>query len=91
MHLDLKYAWIIAAWKPDFSDFLNQYVLNELNTRTEAELIQKDDQMGDAMVAAIKSGLKIKGVKFNKGSFLDIGTPDDLKFVETYLGKNNSP
>ena len=34
--------------------------------------------MGDVIQAAIESGLKIDAVKFPKGAYIDIGTPEDM-------------
>jgi hypothetical protein len=41
--------------------------------------------MGDSIVAAIKKGMKAKAVLFEHGSFLDIGTPEDLRIAGEYL------
>ncbi len=30
---DVKYAWIVAAWRPAFSDFLNEKVMNYLDNQ----------------------------------------------------------
>ncbi len=84
-HTHLKYAWIIAAWRPEFSTFLNDFVKRELATKSEAELLNKDYQMGETIIAAIKAGMKVKGVLFENGSFIDIGTPSDLQFASEYL------
>jgi len=84
-HTHLKYAWIIAAWRPEFSTFLNDFVKRELANKSEAELLNKDYQMGETIIAAIKAGMKIKSVLFENGSFIDIGTPNDLQFASEYL------
>lgn len=84
-HTHLKYAWIIAAWRPEFSAFLNDFVKKELATKSETQLTSKDYQMGETIIAAIKAGMKVKSVLFEKGSFIDIGTPGDLQFASEYL------
>lgn len=80
----LKYAWVIAAWKPDFTAFLNDFVINKLRGESEKKLLMSEYYMGDVMRSAIKSGIKIKGVTYNKGQFLDIGTPDDLNRMHQF-------
>ncbi|MCD4696066.1 MAG: hypothetical protein K8S16_07470 [Bacteroidales bacterium] len=67
----VKYAWIIAAWRPAFSAFLhkaiNQYHSTGLDTGKEV-------QLGDLIQMAIHSGFKVFGVPFDQGECLDIGT-----------------
>jgi len=84
-HSNLKYTWIIALWKPEFSAFLNDYISKELTDKSEAELWSKNYQMGETIIVAIQAGLKVQGVLFEKGSFIDIGTPDDLQNANEYL------
>lgn len=79
-----KYAWVIAAWNPEFSGFINEYVENELATKTTDELNAKDYHLGDVIISAIKKGLKIKGVTFEKGKFIDIGTHEDLELANIF-------
>lgn len=86
-HAHLKYTWIVAVWKPEFTAFLNDFILKELSTRSEKELAIMNYQMGDSIVTAIKTGMKAKAVLFEHGSFLDIGTPEDLRIAGEYLKK----
>ena len=80
----LSFAWIIAAWKPEFTAFINSFVNEKLQTETVKELTDNEYYLGDVFLSAIKSGLKIKGVVFNDGDFLDIGTPEDLNKVNSF-------
>lgn len=81
----LKYCWIVAVWKPEFSDFLNDFIQNELKQKSDTQLREGDYQMGETIIAAIKSGMKVKGVRFEEGSFIDIGTPGDLRIAAEFL------
>lgn len=81
----LKYAWIIAAWKPEFSDFLHSFVVNKLATKSSMELTNTEYHMGDVIISAIKNGLKVQGVVFDEGKFIDIGTPEDLSISTAFF------
>jgi glucose-1-phosphate thymidylyltransferase len=79
-----RLAWILAAWKPMFSDFLR--------TRTSEILkhpgdIDAEVQMGAVFRSAIRAGLTIKGQKFLQGACLDIGTPEGYKHAENFVKK----
>ncbi len=84
-------AWIIAAWKPEFSYYLNQFVKRELSSKSEDELNNTELHFGHVIISALEDGLKARGVLFENGSSLDIGTPEDL-YEYAYLlsfDKNN--
>lgn len=81
----LKYCWIVAVWKPEFSTFLNDYIQNELKQKSGLQLREGDYQMGETIIAALKSGMKVKGVLFEEGNFIDIGTPGDLQLATKFL------
>lgn len=70
------YTWIIAVWTPVFTQFMHDH-LNDKNAslrHTHSEL-----HIGDVVRAAIQSEIKTSYVQFDSGSFLDIGTPAELK------------
>ncbi len=74
---ELKYVWAIAAWSPVFSRFMHGYLqkkLPEFETGDAREII-----FSDIMQAAIDAGLHVRGVLFENGSCLDVGTPTDLQ------------
>jgi glucose-1-phosphate thymidylyltransferase len=91
---NLNYGWIIAVWTPVFTQFLHEYLLSlqpqaqcalERDTEYRSEL-----SVGHVLQASLRAGLRIQGVQFPQGSYLDIGTPDgltkavyDQKFHET--------
>lgn len=80
------YAWIIAAWRPVFSDFIRQKV-NQLKTLQEN--LSKEIYIGQVIQFAIDDGLKVFGLPFQKGTCLDVGTPEGHllanRFVDQWL------
>ena len=38
-----------------------------------------------AIISAMDSGLKVKGVLFEDGKCLDIGTPDEMKLANEFF------
>ncbi len=68
----LRETWLLATWRPRFTDFLHHWVAS-CDTNSAAE-----PQLGHAFSAAISEGLKIDTHLFATGDYLDIGTPDDL-------------
>ena len=73
----LKYMWAIALWTPTFTEFLHQYVMSFVPDR---EL-----PIGDVIQAGIQAGLHVQAEAFAEGSYLDMGTPDDLvKAIQEY-------
>jgi glucose-1-phosphate thymidylyltransferase len=69
-------AWIAAAWRPSFTDYIHDFLANhsgELATPRELYL-------GD-IVAASLDHLHVSAVQCDEGMFIDIGTPDDLASV----------
>lgn len=78
----VKYAWIIAAWKPVFSDFIHKKV-NEFKTfpaKGSNELY-----IGHVIQLAIENGLKVFGLAFDQGTCLDVGTPDGYLFANRFV------
>jgi len=74
-----KYGWILAAWKSPFNHYLNQFIQSSLSSKTSDELINSEIFFGDVIIAAIESGLQVKGVVFDKGKSVDLGTPENLR------------
>jgi glucose-1-phosphate thymidylyltransferase len=66
----LKYMWAIAVWRPSFSQFLNDYVQRPV---PDTEL-----PIGNVIQASLAAGLRVEAEIFAEGSYLDVGTPDDL-------------
>ncbi len=67
---ELKYMWAIAAWRPSFSRFLNDYVQHQTS--------DKELPIGNVIQASLTAGLRVEAETFSEGSYLDVGTPADL-------------
>ncbi len=79
----LRYAWICAVWTPVFTRFMHEYLRLTLAQpiRTDAggnEVDSRELSMGAVIQAAIQEGLRVDGVTFFNGTYVDIGTPDAL-------------
>ena len=79
----LTYTWIIAAWSPVFTAFMQAYLDEvEPGLKLERQKTPTDHQteyyMGHVIQAALDSDLKIEHVIFEKGTYVDIGTPESL-------------
>lgn len=80
----LTYTWIIAAWTPVFTEFLHDYVATYNNRDLTAKNASEDSSelyIGAVFRKAIETGLKTTYVTFEQGSYIDIGTPDELNKV----------
>jgi len=69
---NLRYAWIIAVWTPVFTGFMHEY-LPSVNAPEQRELF-----LGHVIQAALDTDLQIESVIYPHGTYLDIGTPEDL-------------
>jgi len=85
----LKYAWLCAVWTPTFTEFLHQF-LHRLRRQRNTGLIgnRKIDAQGDLPVgavlrAAVQTKLKVEGVTFPTGRYIDIGTPQAISAAAT--------
>ncbi|MCJ8280803.1 MAG: sugar phosphate nucleotidyltransferase [Rivularia sp. ALOHA_DT_140] len=83
---DLRFMWGIAVWKPEFTKFLHEYLISikeDVNLPNLPEI-----PIGNVIQAAISKGLQVEAEAFEIGSYLDIGTPDDLiTAVQKFAGK----
>ncbi|MEA5596535.1 sugar phosphate nucleotidyltransferase [Rivularia sp. UHCC 0363] len=73
---DLRFMWGIAVWKPEFTEFLHKYLIavkEDINLPQLPEI-----PIGNVIQSAINKGLQVEAQTFTDGSYLDIGTPDDL-------------
>ena len=70
----LRYTWGIAVWRPNFTEFLHDYVRDKKTT------VAQDSELsaGHAIQAAVHAGLRVEGLVLNEKPYLDIGTPEDL-------------
>jgi glucose-1-phosphate thymidylyltransferase len=83
---DLTQTWICAAWTPAFGDFMHEYLaglvrdMRDLGAESP-EAMGGEVTVSDVLQAAIGSGLCVEGLRFSDGSYLDIGTPENLRSV----------
>ncbi len=80
----LRYAWMIAVWSPAFSLLLHDLMTGAGDRRGEY-------YPGHVIQTAVDSGLRVDGVTFPEGSFLDIGTPGDLARAVERFGGERAP
>ena len=80
----LKYTWLCAVWTPTFTEFLHHF-LHGVRRQRHMGLVgnRKIDAGGDIPVgavlrAAVQTKLKVEGVTFPRGRYIDIGTPQAL-------------
>lgn len=80
----LRWTWIIAVWNAAFTRYLHDFVCREyqrIATAADGESRKqyRERYVGDVIREAIGSDLKIDHVKFPQGTYIDIGSPEDLK------------
>ena len=87
----LKYAWLCAVWTPTFTGFLHQF-MRSARTQPSAGLIgnrridpQGDIPVGAVLRAAIRAKLKIEGMTFPAGRYLDVGTPQSFSVASRFV------
>jgi len=88
----LKNTWIIALWNKEFTRFLHEYVSIvskrfKKNSAAKKDSIAAEVSMTKVFEAALQKGFKIDSVTFEEGSFLDIGSPDNLKRISQNYSK----
>jgi glucose-1-phosphate thymidylyltransferase len=74
---DLEYGWTIAIWNPVFSEFMHEQLKLFLKN-FDPEKETREIFAGDIIDAAIRKGLKTDYVIFEKGTCIDLGTPNEL-------------
>ncbi len=78
----LSHSWMIAVWAPSFTQFMNEYLRNYLQTNGAPA---EEFGMAHVMHAAVETGLHVQTVTFHQGAFLDIGTPQGLMQLPAFL------
>ncbi len=83
----LRHAWLCAVWTPVFTEFLHQF-LRQVKQGEVAKVVgnrridaQGDIPMGLVLKEAVKAKLKVEGVTFPSGRYIDIGTPQALPML----------
>ena len=80
----LRYTWVCAVWTSAFTNFMHKFLTSDELRGSLAQLKgQKIDLSGDLPVGAviqgaIGHGLQVEGVPFPNGTYVDIGSPEDL-------------
>ena len=72
----LRFTWSIAVWGPEFSGYLHDRVAEGGGGESQAGT---ETYIGDVIQSAIRDGMAVVGERFEDGSFLDVGTPEDLR------------
>lgn len=77
----LTHNWCIAVWSRTFTRFLREFVSRP--DRVHAEAGSGELYPGHVIRAGLREGLRVEGVRFPNGRFLDVGTPEDLRRATT--------
>jgi dTDP-glucose pyrophosphorylase len=90
----LRYAWLCAVWTPVFTQFLHQFLRRVKQGGQGGKVgvvgdrridAQGDIPVGAVLNEAVKAKLKVEGVTFPTGRYIDIGTPQALSMVHTFV------
>lgn len=87
----LRYAWLCAVWTPVFTEFLHQF-LRQVKQGEKAGVVgnrridaQGDIPVGVVLKEAVKAKLKVEGVTFPAGRYIDIGTPQAFSMIRRFV------
>lgn len=78
----LKNTWGIAVWNPSFTHYLHDYLSRLERNNSGKNNAASETFIGEAIVAAVRSGLTVKAQAVSDTPFIDIGTPEDLARAE---------
>jgi len=81
---ELKYTWIIAVWSPSFTEYIHNTIVSHTNKK-KSPLVERELCIGEIIMKAVDSGLRAASVKFKNGSYIDIGTIEDLKKAISFM------
>ena len=78
----LAYTWSLAVWRPDFTEFLHDFVGGQASRASKASQPAPADPaemyVGDVLKAAKDAGLRLRAVVVSALPSLDAGTPETL-------------
>lgn len=74
---DLKFSWVFAIWKPDFTLFMHDYLKYDFAKRQKNSM-QAEIHLGHVIQAAIEGGFSVFGHLFSDFHFIDVGNPDSF-------------
>lgn len=76
---DWPHAWILAAWAPSFTRFLERWLLaRESLASATLQPASAELYLGHVLQAAIEANLTIEAETFQLGSFIDVGTASGM-------------
>lgn len=74
----LEYTWLCALWSPGFTEFIHRHIQSVTDNTVNESAIAPEIYIGDLIQLAIEAGFHVIGRAFERGRYIDIGTPDDL-------------
>ena len=75
---ELEYTWLLATWGPRFSRFLHDRLAAPDPARPVGGRLA-EQQVSEVFAAALGAGLTVGARRFPDGTFIDVGTPEDLE------------
>jgi glucose-1-phosphate thymidylyltransferase len=77
------YTWITAVWNPLFTAFMHDSISARQKEREKTQGKNQTDNhheffLSDVIHDAANNGLQVESVIFSEGTYLDIGTPENL-------------
>ena len=90
---DLRHTWLTATWGPAFTEFMHDFVerVTPEVSSTGGKWRGRELFMGDVLWAAVQNGMQVEAVLFEEGSYVDIGTPEDLMAALRDIPKSAPP
>jgi glucose-1-phosphate thymidylyltransferase len=81
----LKYTWIMAVWRSEFTLFLHDFVRHHYQKISRGagsswDLVN-ELYLGHIIQKAMDEGINVDKVIFEKYNYIDIGTPEDLQLA----------
>lgn len=80
-----SHTWVMAVWGPRFTEFMHDFLAHQTAAGGPAEELT----VGHVLEPAFEAGLRMSGVHFRKGRYLDIGTPNTLRKAVRQLSRPN--
>jgi len=68
-----EYAWIMACWKSNFTEYLYSSFFSEDLSNSDTEIY-----IGNIFLSYLKAGHRLEVHRINRGKYVDIGTAEDL-------------
>jgi glucose-1-phosphate thymidylyltransferase len=83
----LTRSWAIAVWTPVFTEFMHGYLASLMSSGAP----QRELSVGRVIQAAIRSGLRVRGIPVSDEPYFDIGTPEGLARALERFGSDTRP